>query len=248
MNLITLCIIVSFFTLNLKAADCTQSFDGSEETEEEPQSISYDELTKDLGDSSSVRFQVKQNLLLSPHYHNVSDEVLLGPILCVGTGRNLDTLRLRHIKYTQVRSIDETIDKKRDLDPHYRIDDAFLDVCDLYKIPAPSFNIVFFAHVGSCLLPLDQEKNLKAAFRRYNELLNPQGLLVINSEVHQNEEAVKSYFSKVYKKNNFAALEASIITMLEQCGFVDVQFVTKQEKDYCEHGVSFLILARKKTN
>jgi hypothetical protein len=250
LNLLCLVSCILFVPCNLVAADSVNKTveyqnDSSEETIVEPQCITSDELTADLKDFISVRYQIKANLALSQGYPNYPNDSLSSPVLCIGTGRNASQLIFRQQIPTQLRGLDISLDKNAQIDPHYHIADAFEIGNDIDTIADNSVGFVFFAHVGNTFLPI-RKNYLHQSILTYKDKLTKHGLLIYNSEVHKEKEKITAFLAKIHDEASFESLTKSTIKLFTDAGFTNVELIIKDESaKYSPETLSFLVIAQK---
>lgn len=234
-----------------QTVDCSveQTVDYPEDpdkTIEVPDPITKEELERDLGDSSSVRSQIYINLQLISDYRSMNQDLLCEPVLCIGTGRNQESLKRHHVTPTIIRSIDTCMDNNRNLSPDILLNDAFFLHNELSHILDHSFGIVFFAHVGNQFLPLNTQGALVQSLRIYKDKLVQGGILVCNSEVHQDAAKTLDYFIKRYNCADFNELKQSVSKIFNDAGLIDVEiFIKKELEIYSNNAYSLLVIAKK---
>lgn len=217
-----------------------------DKTIEIPESITPLELEQDLNNPTTVRYQLQHNLQKSSLYATLNNDVLREPIACVGTGRDEKAVKLRHVTITLVRDLDTCIDCKREIGPDILLGDAFFIRHELDHIPNNSHGAVFFAHVSNQFLPLNNKESLLKSLSLYHDLLIQGGIFVFNSEVHQNPTQILNHFIKLYNFNDFNELKKSVCELFHDAGFIDVDFLTKEEPEiYADDACSLLVVARK---
>lgn len=205
--------------------------------------LSKDELAVDLKDPSSVRCQIEDIFTLSAVKNEIDRDVLLFPVLCIGTGRDQRYMPSYHAYQTIVRTNDIAIDRNRKIKPNYVEKDAFR--ISHVNIPQPfgNFGVVFFSHVGNEGFPLYLGEELEQSLVTYRNFLKCGGFFIYNSEVHR-KEFVDTLLRR-HECDNFAQLADKWRQLMMQAGFVDVEVMIKDESlKYLPDMISFLIIAK----
>jgi hypothetical protein len=211
--------------------------------EEEACLLTLEKLEEDLKTSDSVRFQI--NALLEDFHANFSCNLLLLPVLCIGTGLNSKRLGKVHNRPTRLCSIDFSIDQDSRITPHLLANGFEISKLS-HLLTDKSFGVVFFAHVGTEGLPINDE--MKNSLAVYSELIQPEGFLVYNSMVFANEDFFNQGL-QVDDLNSFSSLEEKWRNLLSTQGFIDIQIAKKDEAHYFGAGtVSLVILGKKSLN
>lgn len=245
MKILIKIIIALLQTISLIASN-NNDYDDDRDTE----LVSHEEilLNNDLNDPHAARCQIIKNLKQSELYKSISLDFLDHPLICVGTGRNIEKIKHAHHCYTTIRSNDISIDYNPKFLPHIVMNNAFFGKITEGKLQG-IFSCVFFAHVGNRLFPLENKDKLKKGLKLYFDHLMENGLFIYNSEVHKKYKLILSDIAKNYNFKDFEFMKKTIIDLITSIGFIDVEFIIKSESEFwTEEELSFLILAKKPKN
>ena len=123
-------------------------------------------------------------------------------------------------------------------------------VCDAWQIEPlvekalskRPFGFIFFAHVGSA--PPFESSELQSSLEIYCRILQPNGVLVFNSEVFLHSDA-PDFLAKQHSQNSFSEWKEAWILAISHAGFQDIEIMVKPEPVFGPECVSILLVARK---
>lgn len=194
-----------------------------------------------FGDRYDVRIQIRDNLAVTGLGQQISYELYLQPVLCIGTGRRREVLD-RQPRKTLILDTDTCIDHCSRIEP-----DFACDAWEVWKIAdeisSESFGFIFFAHAGHHP-PFDDPQRLQRALETYLNLLVQGGVLVFNSEVFIHGIA-PDQLAINHAHNSFEEWKADWIRAFENAGFREIEALVKDESTWNPGFVSILLVARK---
>jgi len=194
-----------------------------------------------FGDRYDVRTQIRDNLALTGQGLQISTELYLLPILCIGTGRCREVLD-RQPRKTIIFETDTCIDFSSRIQPDYAC-----DAWEIWKIAdgisSESFGFIFFAHAGYHP-PFCEPERLERALETYLDLLAHGGVFVFNSEVFIQSDAPDQLAMR-HSHNSFEEWKADWVREFANAGFQQIEVIVKDESSWNPGFVSILLVARK---
>lgn len=193
--------------------------------------ITDHELLQDLLMKDTVRYQIAAAL----NAQNVNAEdiltLLAHPLICIGTGKRREALKLKHIRPTYVREQDFTIDFSQVLQPDF-VGDAF----SLAGTELPRLcGAVYFAHVGFGWID-DKPKTQEILKTYFNHLIRG-GYFIYISEVPYNAKHINKAYD-LYRSH--------WISQLDIVGFKNIKvFIKDESAHYMLNAQSLVVIAQK---